>query len=269
MAMVDTSQPREPSSTFRYTGLLLYFVLLFVLTAIAIDQWSAARELQQQLAQVSVKLDQLGAIQLTDPDRLHLRWLPTRRQQQELACRLFVPANKSYRILIHAGTIPAGEQLPTDGDGLQLTVDIPPHPTHREVLALGGFHFNVKQGTWQMACRIHDPSGVEYPLNGASLFIPPAYQRYFTVKHAAKRFEMSIERDKTCVFPAGIDHFRLATAKMYEYPVDVEGNTDFELGGSSLNEWLKSQNQTDGEGFVFWIERANKAEQSYAARGDN
>lgn len=255
MTSTDHQPTNRPHPKIAVAAVTIGVVLLIVLAGLLLQQRSRNRALQEQLHAARDRLEQHGAIELTDPRRLHVRWLPTSRRQEELGCRIHVPANQSYRLIIHVGPIPADGGLPEENSGKQVPVDLPAHDADREITALGGLQFNHRQDTWEIACRILDPTEIDYPVNGMTVFVPPAFQRFFTVQQATREFQPHFDREKTFVFEEGADHFRLATATIYEHPLDAEGNVDF--GDSSLGEWLASRAGTPATGFLFWIEKAS------------
>lgn len=227
--------------------------LLIVIAGLLLQQRSENRMLQEQLRDARDRLEQHGAIELTDSRRLHLRWLPARQRQEEVACRIHVPANQAYRLMLHAGQIPP-KGLPDDESGFRgLPIEIPTHHVDREITAIGGLNFNTKQKTWEIFCRISDVSGIEYPLNGTTLFLPPDGQRYFYLDQAVRMFESGVDRTKTCVYNEEEDQLLLAVARAYEPPLDAEGNVDY--GGVSPLEWVQTQKNNLATGFMFWIEK--------------
>lgn len=247
-------RPSSKSSTAAAAGSV---IVAIVLAGLLLQQRSRNRALQEQLHAARDRLEQHGAIELTDPRLLHVRWLPTSRRQEELGCRIHVPANQSYRLIIHVGPIPADGGLPEENSGIQVPVDLPAHDADREITALGGLQFNHRQGTWEIACRVLDSTDIDYPVNGMTVFVPPAFQRFFTVQQATREFQPHFDRERTYVFEEGADHLRLATATIHEHPLDADGNVDF--GDSSLSEWLASRAGEPATGFLFWIEKASSA----------
>lgn len=261
MTLTEKSRLTPSNSKLRVAAVSTAAILLIVLGGMLFRQRSENRLLQKRIHDARHRLEQHGAIELTDPRRLHVRWLPDRKsRQEEIACRIHVPAGKSYRLMLYAGPVPA-KDLPNEKSGFLLPLELPSHDVDREVIAIGGLRFNFdrksKRGAWQIFCRISDESGVKYPsINNFTKSLAPAYQKYFYMDQPVRTFESGVDRTKTCVFNVVEDHLLLAVARAYEPPLDAEGNVDHEKLRRPL-EWVQTQKDKPATGFMYWIEKAS------------
>lgn len=254
-------QPTNRSNLIVAAAVTAFLALLIVFGVLLFQEGAKKHALQEQLQNAHDRLKQQGALELTDPRHLHVRWLPNREsRQEEFACRIHVPAGKSYRLMLYAGSMPPND-LPDEKSGFLLPLDLPTHDVDREVIAIGGlnFDFNRKsnRGTWVIFCRISDESGVKYPgINNFTKSLAPAYQKYFYMGEAVRTFESDIDREKTCVLGEEVDHLVLAAARAYEPPLDVEGNVDYEELRQP-QEWIQTQKDKPATGFMYWIEKTS------------
>jgi serine/threonine protein kinase len=265
----EAIEARPPSASYRFKkfvsrhrSAVAAVVLLAggMMVATSVSVWFAiAADKARQIAEDEKdKADLLGAIDVTDRELLHLRWSPWHFRQEDLACRIHIPADKAFKVVMYAGPIPTDDRLPRENEGAQVPIELPAHHKDREITLIGGIQFqsDPRKATWAFACRVLDDTDTDYPINGLTLFLPPAYQRYFTVEAALRQFAMHFDREDTVTLDSTENHLRLVTARMYEYPTDADGNLDFG-NGATVGEWIRTlATETPATGYMYWIEKS-------------